>query len=101
MSSSHTEALAELKRQLAEETVAARTREAESEAEEGTLVTARDAVVQAYADQDTAAVKKAVRARDKAHARAAELAVSRRPPACVCAAPNRLRRRTRPRTPPS
>jgi len=29
MSSSHTEALAELKRQLAEETVAARTREAE------------------------------------------------------------------------
>lgn len=75
MSSSHTEALAELKRQLAEETVAARTREAESEAEEGTLGTARDAVVQAYADQDTAAVKKAVRARDKAHARAAELAV--------------------------
>jgi len=75
MSSSHTEALAELKRQLAEETVAARTREAESEAEEGTLVTARDAVVQAYADQDTAAAKKAVRARDKAHARAAELAV--------------------------
>ena len=75
MSSSHTEALAELKLQLAEETVAARTREAESEAEERTLGTARDAVVQAYADQDTAAVKKAVRARDKAHARAAELAV--------------------------
>jgi hypothetical protein len=75
MSSSHTEALTDLKRQLAEENVAARTADAEVQAAEGELATAREAVVWAYADQDTAAAQNAMSARDNAEARVSKLAV--------------------------
>jgi hypothetical protein len=75
MSSGHTDALAELKRQLAEENFSVRALEAEAEAAEGVLAAARDAVVQAYVDQDTRAAKNATSARDKADARMSELAM--------------------------
>ena len=75
MSFSHIEALAELKRQLAEDTVAARTLDAEAETAERELVAARETVVRAHADRDAAAAKKATSARDKAEAQASELVV--------------------------
>lgn len=75
MSSSHTEALADLKRQLAEENVAARTLDADVEDAGAEVAAAREAVVRACADQGTAAAKKAASVRDDAEARVSELAV--------------------------
>jgi chromosome segregation ATPase len=74
MSASHTETLAELKRQLAEEATAARTLDAEADSAAADLAQARDAVVTAYADNDATGIKKATAARDKAEARITELA---------------------------
>jgi hypothetical protein len=73
-SESHTNFLANLKHQLAEETTAARTLDLEADAAAADLASARDAVVTAHADQDAAAVKKATTARDKAETRVSELA---------------------------
>ena len=75
MTSSPTEALASLKRQLAEENAAARALDAEVEAAEVELAAARDSLVRAYADEDQMAVKKATTARDKAQAHADEMAL--------------------------
>jgi seryl-tRNA synthetase len=74
MSAGHTEALAGLKGELAAETAAARTIEAEADAAHADLAAARDAVITAHADNNAAAVKKATAARDKAEGRVAELA---------------------------
>jgi chromosome segregation ATPase len=74
MSATHTEALADLKRQLGEETAAARTIDAEAEAAHADLAATRDAVVTAHADQNAAAVKKATTAREQAEARVSDLA---------------------------
>jgi chromosome segregation ATPase len=73
-SESHTNVLANLKRELAEETTAARTLDAEADSAAADLAHARDAVVTAYADNKAAGIKKATAARDKAEARVAELA---------------------------
>jgi hypothetical protein len=101
MSASHTEALAGLKGELAAETAAARTIEAEADAAHADLAAARDAVITAHADNNAAAVKKATAARDKAEGRVAELGrqAGSRPgprPAGTARRPG-LRDRTRPR----
>jgi hypothetical protein len=99
MSAKHTEALADLRRQHAEETTAARTLDAEAEVAAAGLAAAPDAVVTAHADNNATAVKKATAARDKADARVAEFADKQAAAASASSVPSRRPRRTSSSTP--